>query len=203
VPLYSIGYQKELWCIELRLEAHHQVGCLSRNLTCLFAGGRRFLSFRQWSSTAFFCFFSRFCHCTVVEENRWTAIPWRHERNVFFYMHERLKKSKWCPSEKNRITRIRQYYFSSSFVANEYGKSKRESNLMFINFDKLELLRCNRARRSGHGGHQLWSQGSSLKNCKISIVSTLPLIAAHCRIDPIDLVLGCFLSYESMRHWMS
>jgi hypothetical protein len=53
-----------------------------------------------------FCFFSRFCHCTVVEENRWTAIPWRRDWNV---MHEGLNKSKWCPSEKNWITRISQY----------------------------------------------------------------------------------------------
>ena len=91
-------------------------------------------------------------------------------------------------------------YFSSSFVANEYGKSKRESKSMFMNFDKLELLRCNRARRSGHGDHQLWSQG--FESQKLQDIHS-EYIAAHCRIDPIDLVLGRFLSYESMRHWMS
>jgi hypothetical protein len=187
VPLYSIGCQKELWCIELRLEAHHQVGCLSRNLTCLFAGGRRFLSFRQWRSTAFFV--SSVDSAIVVEENRWTDLPWRRDWNV---MHEWLNKSK--------CTRIRQYYFSSSFVSNEYRKLKPYLKLVFINFDKLEHLRCNRARRSGHGDHQLWSQG--FESRKLQDIHS-EYIAAHCRIDPIDLVLGRFLSYESMRHWMS
>jgi hypothetical protein len=124
-------------------------------------------------------------------------MPWRRDWNV---MHEWLNKSKWCPSEKNWMTRIRQYYFSSSFVANEYGNSKRESKSVFIIFDKLELLRCNRARRSGHGDHQLWSQG--FESQKLQDIHS-EYIAAHCRLDPIDLVLGRFLSYESMRHWMS